>query len=163
MYVVCVNLCLLKWSFRSPPDLSSYYPFKKNQGFLATVVRNIPGNAAYFGTFQLLQQQYASHYGIEDPSQVPAVVHFWCGGLGGVMYWLAVYPIDVVKSTMMTDSLDASQRRFKGYGDIVSFLSRQNGIRSFFRGFGVCMLRAIPANGAIFFTVMGLKSRNIPW
>lgn len=33
-------------------------------------------------------------------------------GTGGLMYWLAIYPIDQVKSAMMTDSIIKSERKY---------------------------------------------------
>ena len=33
-------------------------------------------------------------------------------GLGGLMYWVAIFPVDQVKSAMQTDALDPAQRRF---------------------------------------------------
>ena len=33
-------------------------------------------------------------------------------GTGGLMYWLAIYPIDQIKSAMMTDSIVKSERKY---------------------------------------------------
>lgn len=32
--------------------------------------------------------------------------------LGGIAYWLAIFPVDVIKSSMQTDSIIKSQRRY---------------------------------------------------
>jgi hypothetical protein len=34
------------------------------------------------------------------------------GGLGGLLYWLAIFPIDVVKSSMQSDNIIPSKRQF---------------------------------------------------
>ena len=34
------------------------------------------------------------------------------GGTGGILYWLAIFPVDVIKSAMMTDSIDPATRKY---------------------------------------------------
>ena len=34
------------------------------------------------------------------------------GGLGGMLYWVAIFPVDVVKSAMQTDSIVKGERQF---------------------------------------------------
>ena len=41
-----------------------------------------------------------------------AAVVVLLGGLGGVFYWLTIFPIDVIKSTMQTDNIDPAKRKF---------------------------------------------------
>jgi solute carrier family 25 (mitochondrial carnitine/acylcarnitine transporter), member 20/29 len=127
------------------------------------MLRNFPGNAAYFSAFEYFRRRYARENNITDLSQVPAWVNFWAGGLGGLLYWLSVYPIDVIKSAIMTDALEPSKRKHAGYLAAARWLYGEAGVRAFFRGFGVCLMRAIPANGAIFLTVTELKRRKFPW
>jgi hypothetical protein len=42
---------------------------------------------------------------------------FIAGGMGGIGYWAFVYPIDVVKTVMQTDSLNKAQRQHAGMLD----------------------------------------------
>ena len=46
------------------------------------------------------------------PSELPAWVVVSAAGLGGLMYWVAIFPVDQVKSAMQTDAIDPAQRRF---------------------------------------------------
>lgn len=34
------------------------------------------------------------------------------GGLGGIFYWMAIFPVDAVKSVMQTDDLQKPNRKF---------------------------------------------------
>ena len=34
------------------------------------------------------------------------------GGLGGMAYWLAIFPVDVVKSAMQTDAIVKAERKY---------------------------------------------------
>jgi solute carrier family 25 carnitine/acylcarnitine transporter 20/29 len=63
-------------------------------------------------------------------------------------YWGVMYPIDYIKTQMQTDNL--GNRKYKGLWD--TFIQKkQDGIRSFYKGFHVCMLRAFPVNAGGFF------------
>ena len=43
----------------------------------------------------------------------PLVIGCCCaGGVGGLMYWMTVYPLDVIKSAQMTDAIEPSQRKY---------------------------------------------------
>lgn len=44
--------------------------------------------------------------------ELSAGVTFAAAGIGGLLYWISVYPIDVVKSAIMTDSIIPSQRQY---------------------------------------------------
>lgn len=33
-------------------------------------------------------------------------------GTGGILYWISIYPIDVVKSALQTDNIDPSKRNY---------------------------------------------------
>lgn len=81
------------------------------RGLLATLVRNIPANAAYFGFFELFRDSAARARG-ETVGALPASVAFACGASAGLLYWATTYPADVVKSTLMGDALDPARRRY---------------------------------------------------
>lgn len=73
------------------------------------------------------------------------------GSLSGVVLWLAIYPLDVVKSMIQTDTL--RNPRFKNsMKNVINHLYREQGISAFFKGFAPTMLRAAPVNGATFVT-----------
>ena len=41
-----------------------------------------------------------------------AVAVVAAGGLGGMLYWLAIFPVDVIKSAMQTDSIVKAERKY---------------------------------------------------
>jgi hypothetical protein len=45
-------------------------------------------------------------------SALPAGVVLGAGGTAGVLYWLAIFPVDVIKSAIMTDSIDPKHRKY---------------------------------------------------
>lgn len=73
-----------------------------------------------------------------------------CGGSAGFTYWSLCYPTDVIKSSMQSDELVRSQRKYRSIIDCARKLYRtEGGWRRFYRGFSPCMLRAIPANATM--------------
>ncbi|XP_062957609.1 motilin receptor [Cynocephalus volans] len=69
------------------------------------------------------------------------------GGVGGICLWLAVYPVDCIESRIQVLSMSGRQAGFIG-----TFLSavRNEGIMALYSGLKPTMIRALPANGALF-------------
>lgn len=122
------------------------------QGLSATIMRNIPANCVYLGTFEVLKRRAADAYGCTVP-ELPAAMVMGSAGLGGIMFWLTTYPVDVIKSAMMTDAIDPSQRKYGGIADAARKLYASGGIRRFYVGFTPCLIRAAPANATMLYTV----------
>jgi solute carrier family 25 carnitine/acylcarnitine transporter 20/29 len=59
----------------------------------------------------VLKQQAAQMQGCETKDLSAGVV-MAAGGTGGILYWLAIFPVDVIKSAMMTDSIDPATRKY---------------------------------------------------
>ena len=119
-------------------------------GMGATLARNLPAGSVYFGVFENTKNWFAARN--EDGKASNAEICF-SGGLGGIFYWSFFYPIDVIKSAVMTDKLNPAERRFKGYGDAMGALYKEGGVGRFYRGLFPCLLRASPANAGMLFTV----------
>ena len=81
------------------------------QGLGATLLRNAPANAVYLGSFEVMKDKMASYKGCKK-TELPAPWVITAGGLGGLLYWLAIYPVDVVKSAIATDNIDPSKRKY---------------------------------------------------
>jgi len=122
------------------------------QGFSATVIRNVPANCVYLGTFEALKSHWAGVYQCEV-RDLPAHVLLGSAGFGGILFWLTTYPIDVIKSSMMCDTLDRSKRTYRSFLQTAQALYAAGGIRRFYVGFTPCLIRAAPANATMLYTV----------
>ncbi|KAK2079860.1 hypothetical protein QBZ16_002255 [Prototheca wickerhamii] len=80
------------------------------QGLGITIVRNLPANALYMSSFELTKRRLAGWQGISvhDLSLGMSMV---AGSVAGIGFWIFVYPLDVIKSAMMTDSMVKADRR----------------------------------------------------
>mgnify|MGYP001194681290 FL=1 len=119
-------------------------------GMGATLARNLPAGSVYFGVFENTKNWFASR---NDDGKASNSEICFAGGLGGIFYWSFFYPIDVIKSAVMTDKLNPAERRFNGYGDAMGALYKEGGFGRFYRGLFPCLLRASPANAGMLFTV----------
>ena len=145
------------------------------RGLLPTLAREVPGNAAYFGVYEWLKRKFAA-------AQVRALarvrtVHTWptsrralqgvaaselgslplmvAGGAGGAAFWVAVYPVDSIKSRLQVDNVFAP--KYRGALDCFRQVVATAGWRALFRGFGPCFARSIPANSVAFLTFEGVR------
>jgi solute carrier family 25 carnitine/acylcarnitine transporter 20/29 len=124
------------------------------QGLGAAMTRNLPAGAIYFGVFENLKNYWASknESGVATDLQICAA-----GGAGGFFYWSLFYPVDVIKSAIMTDALDKSKRKYSGFLDAGRQLIAQGGVRRLYAGLVPCLLRSSPANAGMLFTVDKIK------
>lgn len=80
------------------------------QGLGATLTRNLPAGAIYFGVFENTKNYFASKNESGVATDVQIMI---AGGAGGFFYWSLFYPIDVIKSAIMTDSINPAERQYK--------------------------------------------------
>ena len=125
-------------------------------GYFAHLLRNIPAGALHLGIYDLIRINWAKRDGIHT-SQLRMYQDMIAGSIAGVIFWSAVYPFDVVKSTLQSDAIVKSERHYKGTWDCFRKLYADGGLRSFYRGLTPCVLRAIPANAVMLYTVARIQ------
>ena len=109
------------------------------RGTVLCIARDVPGNAAYFGTYE----------GIRRSTGDSASMTLLAGGMAGVANWIVAIPVDVVKSRWQTN--DSYKSVFKCAGQLVE----KEGVASLFKGIAPALLRAFPANAA---TLLGVET-----
>ncbi|KAK2855636.1 hypothetical protein FQN49_004994 [Arthroderma sp. PD_2] len=96
----------------------------------------------------------------ETPHQA-AMKILLCGGIAGIVTWASVFPLDVIKTRLQTQPLltlaaaegeplllaqSQGGGRVLGVWEISREAYRAGGLRVFYRGLGVCSLRAFAVN-----------------
>eukprot|EP01098_Paradermamoeba_levis_P010078 TRINITY_DN4217_c0_g7_i1.p1 TRINITY_DN4217_c0_g7~~TRINITY_DN4217_c0_g7_i1.p1 ORF type:complete len:363 (-),score=68.98 TRINITY_DN4217_c0_g7_i1:367-1392(-) len=103
-------------------------------------------------TIDFFPGPHISHSCACSPSSLTILL---AGGAAGTACWMFAYPFDVVKSRVQMSS--------EGFG-IFDFWKQANNIlhtsgwRTFWKGFGPCVVRAFPVNAGIFYTYEFLKT-----
>jgi len=127
-------------------DMWNHWGFRKGimRGFWVTVAREIPGYAGFYSGYEFAKRRFAKSYGPELP--------FWAllasGSCGGICYWLACYPLDVVKSRVQ--QADHPPKGLDYITQEMRTVLKESGYRGLFRGLTPSLIRSIPAAGATF-------------
>lgn len=139
-------------------------------GGVVTALRDSIGYGFYFWSYELSSRLYSSYVpapssassgtGNNTSSRDAAIKILICGGLAGVVTWASVFPLDVVKTRLQAQKLSSkpasetttllrspSEAR-QGALEIARLAYRNEGMGVFFRGLGVCSLRAFVVNAA---------------
>ncbi|KAJ9468958.1 Mitochondrial substrate carrier family protein S [Diplonema papillatum] len=112
------------------------------KGHSSMLLREIPGNAAWYGGYEMFCKIFCSMKGVKKEELHPAYIAL-SGAFGGCAYWSAFFPADVVGSRMRGSDAQSFSATFKQ-------IYREQGWSGLYRGWGVTMLRAFPANATIF-------------
>ncbi|XXG43013.1 hypothetical protein AAC387_Pa01g3148 [Persea americana] len=115
------------------------------KGLVPTLAREVPGNALVFGVYEAVKQFFAGGPDTTELGRGPLIV---AGGLAGASFWLAFYPIDVVKSVIQVDNY--RNPKFSGSIDAFKKILASEGIKGLYKGFGPAIARSVPANAACF-------------
>lgn len=115
-------------------DIDAGYLFK---GLSSTLTRETPGFAIYFTTFEFLSEKIKSESSLSP---------FLFGACAGAVSWVFIYPQDRIK-TMIQSELNKSSITFRSCAKKIFI---EEGIRAFYRGFPLALMRAIPLHGTAF-------------
>lgn len=118
------------------------------KGLAPTLFRESVGLGVYFATYEALIARELSNKVYPTRGDVPGWKLCMFGGLSGYALWIVIYPVDVLKSKLQTDSL--SKPVYRGSVDVARDVFKKAGIKGFYKGFVPTILRAAPANGATF-------------
>lgn len=99
-----------------------------------------------------------------ETTQQNAVKVLLCGGVAGIVTWASIFPLDVIKTRLQAQHLSSDQaatspserqlllqsgspcRRRLGAVEIAKQSYHQQGVQVFYRGLGVCSIRAFIVN-----------------
>jgi solute carrier family 25 carnitine/acylcarnitine transporter 20/29 len=113
------------------------------KGMVPTLWRDSWSYGVYFAAYEATKRKFQGEEMTASPSQT-----FLSGGLAGVISWLLVYPVDVIKSRLQEDSL--IQPKYKGMRDCFEQSIKNEGYKVLFRGLSPTLLRTFIVSGANF-------------
>ncbi|KAI9270551.1 mitochondrial carrier domain-containing protein [Phascolomyces articulosus] len=113
-------------------------------GFRLHFVRDAIGTGVYFGGYE------TTKFILSGPERTAGpMTQFLAGGVCGILCWLAVFPIDLVKSLMQKEVL-SPYPQYKTTIDCVRDIYTTRGITGFYRGIAVTLIRAFPIHSLNF-------------
>ncbi|KAF0267318.1 hypothetical protein FOG51_02123 [Hanseniaspora uvarum] len=137
----------------APGALQIFRSIQKNnalwRGLLTTSIRDGFGLGCYFTFYEyLINNQLKNNLKYDNNRKN---IESWklCtfGGLSGIVLWLCIYPIDIVKSIKQTGPID---KKPEGIVNIFKGLYKVGGVSGFFKGIGPALIRSFPVNAATF-------------
>jgi len=124
---------------------------------MGTFLRETGGSAAWFGTYEYVSSFLKSRHR-QSTTTIPAQDLMFSGACAGMAYNLVLFPADSIKSRMQTDAIsDVRGKRGKGFWEVGKEMWKYGGIRVFYRGCLITVLRAAPSSAIIFWTYENLK------
>mmetsp|Transcript_7420 Transcript_7420/g.8635 ORF Transcript_7420/g.8635 Transcript_7420/m.8635 type:complete len:295 (+) Transcript_7420:62-946(+) len=127
-------------------------------GFDGQLMRDSCFYAIFFGGYQL------SCYTFQEfcPSMPDELNYFLSGGIAGMGGWLFAMPFDVPKTNIQSRY---ETKVFGSYFPELIKIAKQRGIVGLFAGLGPTLIRAFPANAALFLGVESGKKffDNLVW
>lgn len=112
------------------------------KGQSSTFIRESLGGSVWFGTYEVTKKELKKLDKNNENKQWHSLLG---GGLAGVMFNFTLFPVDTVKSLVQIDHHITVPQAVKT-------IIAKNGIAGFYKGLGITLTRAAPANAVIFYT-----------
>ncbi|GAA5855068.1 hypothetical protein JCM8547_002368 [Rhodosporidiobolus lusitaniae] len=128
-------------------EMYSKYGWRQGimRGYWITFVREIPAYAGFYAGYEASKRKFQKSLGTQS---LPVWATLTSGAIGGLAYWIACYPLDVVKSRIQN-----AEQPPKGANYIVNTfrdIYRKEGAKAFVAGLTPSLLRAVPAAASTF-------------
>jgi hypothetical protein len=120
------------------------------------------GRGVYMCAYELIKQQMAHRKQQQQQQQQQQLHHadvslqerMVCAALAGMTCWSVIYPLDALQNQMYKQALTTSSSTTTTNNtmttyEMASTMYRHNGMKAFYRGFGVTILRAGPVAAAV--------------
>ncbi len=139
--------------YRGPSDVWRDQGWKGMwRGQLITLYRELTYGCLYFPVFEYLKRTAGNSH--DGPLPFPVLMA--CGAATGALVWVAIFPLDVVKSRVQANR-----------GAPISMLTvardhwRREGLRGFWKGLSAAVIRSVPAHGIVLATYSALRSKML--
>lgn len=116
------------------------------QGLQGMLIRESVGFGTYFLSYETLCRASSPTGNKKD---ISILTKFLCGGCSGIILWCVIYPLDLIKTRLQTQTI--SQRlSYSGWIDCARKSYSKDGILGFYRGISASLLRAFPVHSSVF-------------
>lgn len=114
-------------------------------GYLPAILGLFPSTAAFFGTYEYTKRVLIGEYGFNE-----TVTYFIAGVLGDLALSVFYVPLEVLKTRLQLQGrynnphTTASGYNYKGLGNAIRTIARQEGVRTFTFGYKETLVRDLP-------------------
>ncbi|KAJ2442888.1 hypothetical protein GGF42_006810 [Coemansia sp. RSA 2424] len=136
------NLSVCREIVRRRGPLGIYY------GIGLHIVRDSSGTAIYFASYETVKETLRRLTGSDTTGPL---THMLAGGTCGVVSWLLIFPVDLIKSTMQSQVLKPKgAKTFDSSWQCLRDIYSRMGLAGLYRGISVSLIRAFPIHGLNF-------------
>jgi len=117
-------------------------------GYIPHLMCESFGRGVYMGTYEYLKRRPSNN----DPKELTMSDRMVYAGMSGMACWTLIFPMDVLRSKQYAAAISNTNLNggaTDGIWHMGKDMWKKEGIRSFFRGFGVTILRAGPVAAAV--------------
>mmetsp|Transcript_11827 Transcript_11827/g.20281 ORF Transcript_11827/g.20281 Transcript_11827/m.20281 type:complete len:310 (+) Transcript_11827:300-1229(+) len=130
------------------------------KGLAPTLARELPGNTCYFAAYEGVKKGLASAQH-KSTKELGVLDLMTAGSFAGLAFWGSVYPMDVIKTRIQTDS--DMNPKYRGILDCTRQIVKAEGVSALYRGVGPCLARSVPANAICFVVYEYLIKKFAAW
>ncbi|KAG6837427.1 hypothetical protein H0H93_009521 [Arthromyces matolae] len=119
-----------------------------------SVAKIFPESAIKFFTYESSKRLFAKYWDkTDDPRDISGVSRFLSGGIGGISSQLSIYPIETLKTQMMSNTSEQKRTLAQAARHVWSL----GGPRAFYRGLGIGLVGVFPYSAIDMSTFEALK------
>lgn len=122
------------------------------KGQIATMVRECGGSMAWFGNYEIVLYYFAKSSNDPDNYKPKIYQLMIAGASAGIGYNCTLFPVDTIKSIMQSNDKPGLT-----FLSITKQIWNKSGIRGFYSGMGVTMIKTIPTSALMFIVYEKLK------
>jgi len=134
-------------------DINTKFLFR---GLSATFVREMPGFAIYFSTYEYLKKRNFTNHN----KDITCLSSFLYGGISGLSAWVFIYPQDKIKTVMQSSNSNLGNGNGNSFTHIVKNMYKKYGITYFYKGFSWAAGRAVLLHSGTFCMMEMLNNYN---
>ncbi|KAH3680099.1 hypothetical protein WICMUC_000557 [Wickerhamomyces mucosus] len=112
-------------------------------GQTGTLIREMGGSASWFGVYEIMTRWLKSINGRLENTTPELLIS---GASAGIAYNISLFPADTIKSKMQTYSIINPNSKPLNFKQSVQLILKYHGISGFYKGLGITLIRAVPAN-----------------
>jgi mitochondrial ornithine carrier protein len=105
------------------------------------------GRAVYYTTYEACKRGIANYQGVSNTASISLQDRMLSAGFAGIVCGAIIFPLDSLRSRIYSQA--ATTANPKTTWQMLQFMYYENGVRGFYRGFGVTVLRSGPVSSVV--------------
>lgn len=122
-------------------------------------IKIFPESAIKFLSYETSKRMFAKYVDhVSDSRDISGLSRFLSGGIGGITSQLAIYPVETLKTRLMSSETSRQNTRGMAFlGRTATEMYKQGGVRAFYRGLGAGLVGVFPYSAIDMSTFEGIK------